>query len=274
MKIKCGICPRGCELAEGQTGFCRARSCRDGRVVSDSYGRLTSMALDPIEKKPLNRFYPGSYILSVGSFGCNLRCSFCQNYHISMCGSDINTVYLSPGELVEKSCGLEGDGNIGIAFTYNEPFIGIEYILDCAKLAKQKGQRIVLVTNGYVNKEPLEELLPFVDAMNIDLKAFNNEFYREIGGDLETVKSTIEASAKSAHVEITTLIIPGKNDSEAEMDSMARWIAGIDKRLPLHVSRFFPQYRMTDRPPTAVKEIYSLAKIARRHLEFVYEGNC
>ncbi len=274
MKAKCGICPRGCELDEGQTGFCRARSCRDGRVVSDSYGRLTSIALDPIEKKPLRRFYPGSYILSVGSFGCNLRCSFCQNHRISMCGSDIDTVYLSPEELVEKSCGLAGDGNIGIAFTYNEPLIGFEYILDCAKLAKQKGQKIVLVTNGYVNKEPLGELLPFVDAMNIDLKAFDDKFYREIGGDLETVKRTIEASAKSVHVEITTLVIPGMNDSEEETERMASWIAGIDKKIPLHISRFFPQYRMTDRPPTAIKEIYSLAKTARQHLEFVYEGNC
>ena len=274
MKVKCGVCPRGCELSENQTGFCRARSCKNGIIVSDSYGRLTSMALDPIEKKPLRRFYPGSYILSVGSFGCNLRCSFCQNYRISMCGEEAGTEYVNPEKLVEKSVSLAAEGNIGIAFTYNEPLIGIEYVMDCAKLAKENGQKIVLVTNGYINEQPLAELLPFVDAMNIDLKAFNEDFYKGIGGDLKSVKRAIEQSAKKCHVELTTLIIPGENDSEEEMENMSLWISGINKEIPLHVSRFFPQYRMLDREPTAVSKVYSLAQIARKHLDYVYEGNC
>ncbi len=270
----CEICPKSCKLKIGQTGLCRARSNHDGTIIADNYGRITAMALDPIEKKPLRRFHPNSYILSVGSFGCNLTCSFCQNHHISMCGTGAKTVFVSPQELVRRSKAAQPDGNIGIAFTYNEPLVGFEYVRDCAIIAKQFEQKIVLVTNGYINEAPLGQLLPYVDAMNIDLKAFNEPFYHSIGGDLETVKRTITLSAAACHVEVTTLIIPGENDSESQMRDMARWLADIDPNLPLHVARFFPQYNMTDREPTSTKSVYALADIAREHLQYVYEGNC
>lgn len=273
-KVKCEICPHGCELDEGQVGFCRARANKDDKVVAINYGKLTSIALDPIEKKPLRRFQPGSNILSVGSFGCNLRCSFCQNYRISMSNEDIKTVYISPQELVERSLQMRDNRNIGIAFTYNEPLIGYEYVLDCAKLAKTHDLKIVLVTNGYINEQPLKELLPFVDAMNIDLKAFNEEFYRRIGGDLDTVKRTIETAAESCHVEVTTLIIPDENDDEKEIEDMSKWLSDIDKDIPLHISRFFPMYNMSDRKPTDIKAVYRLADIAGEHLNQVYKGNC
>lgn len=272
--VLCGICPHDCVLNEGQTGFCRARSNRGGEVVADNYGLITSIALDPIEKKPLYRFHPGSRILSAGSYGCNLRCSFCQNYGISMCGSNARTVYLSPEELTQKAIELVPEGNIGIAFTYNEPLIGYEYVRDCAKAAKEKGLKIVLVTNGYINEEPLTELLPLVDAMNIDLKAFTEEFYKRISGCIEPVKKAIETAAKSCHVEVTTLIIPGENDSEEEMRELSQWLASVDESMPYHISRFFPRYKMTDKQATPVKTVCSLADIARKKLKYVYEGNC
>lgn len=273
-KIVCSICPRGCELAKGQTGFCRARINTGDMVTAKNYGRITSMALDPIEKKPLRRFFPGSNILSVGSFGCNLRCLFCQNYRISMSGSDMKSAYISPEELVERSQTLKEDNNIGIAFTYNEPLIGYEYVLDCAKLAKANDLKIVLVTNGYINEPPLKELLPYVDAMNIDLKAFDEEFYKSIEGKLEVVKRSIELSAKSCHVEVTNLIIPGENDDKQDMEKMAQWLSEIDEHIPLHISRFFPQYKMLDKAATEIEKVYSLADTARKYLKFVYEGNC
>ncbi|MBT3318617.1 MAG: AmmeMemoRadiSam system radical SAM enzyme [Clostridia bacterium] len=272
--VTCEICPHSCKLKIGQTGLCRARSNIDGSIIADNYGRITAMALDPIEKKPLRRFHPGSYILSVGSFGCNLTCSFCQNHHISMSDFHAKTVLVSPEELVRRSAAAQKDGNIGIAFTYNEPLVGYEYVRDCAIVAKQFGQKIVLVTNGYINVAPLLALLPYVHAMNIDLKAFNDDFYKTIGGDLQTVKRTIALSAAACHVEVTTLIIPGENDSEQQMRDMAAWLADIDPQIPLHVARFFPQYNMTDRPPTNLKSLFKLAAIAREHLQYVYEGNC
>ncbi len=273
-KIRCGICPQDCVLAEGQTGFCRARSNRGGVIKADNYGLVTSMALDPIEKKPLYRFHPGSMILSVGSFGCNLRCPFCQNYGISMCGSDYaKASYVSPDELVEHAEALISKGNIGIAFTYNEPLIGYEYVRDCARLAKERGLKTVLVTNGYINERPLKELLPLIDAMNIDLKAFTEQFYRSISGHIEPVKKAIEAASKECHVEVTTLIIPGENDSRQEMRSLSEWLAGIDKEIPLHISRFFPRYRM-QKDATPVETVYSLKETARENLKYVYEGNC
>lgn len=272
--VQCDVCPHGCVLAEGQTGFCRARSNQGGIIKPDNYGRLTAIALDPIEKKPLRRFHPGSLILSVGSFGCNLRCSFCQNYTISMADKGTRTVYVSPQELVDKAVLLKDEGNIGIAFTYNEPLIDPEYVYDCAQMAQARNLKIVLVTNGYINEAPLKRLLPYIDAMNIDLKAFNEAFYKHIGGDLNTVKQTIEAACAQCHVEVTTLIIPGENDDIDEMREMSVWLANINSNIPLHISRFFPQYKMTDREATSRGSIYSLSEIARESLMYVYEGNC
>jgi len=275
MKVICELCPHHCALEEGKTGICRARKNVQGTIICENYGKVTSMALDPIEKKPLHCFYPGSRILSVGSYGCNLRCPFCQNSDISMADAGTaETQFVSPETLVEKALALVKQGNIGIAYTYNEPLVGYEYVLDCAKLAREHTLKNVLVTNGTICEKPLLELLPYIDAMNIDLKAFTERFYKMIGGDLETVKQTIRLAARTSHVEITTLIVPGENDSEAEMDALSLWLASVDPEIPLHVTRFFPRWKMTDRDATPVKTVYALAQIARRHLKYVYEGNC
>lgn len=275
MKITCGICPHHCSLDENQTGLCRARSNVNGKIIPINYGLLTSIALDPIEKKPLMRFHPGSKILSVGSFGCNLKCQFCQNHEISMASKETaNARYVPPEDLVMAAVDLMPRKNIGIAYTYNEPLVGYEYVRDCAKLAREKGLKNVVVTNGCFLREPMEEMMPLIDAFNIDLKGFTDEFYKKIGGDLETVKNFIAFAAESNHVEVTTLIIPGENDSEEEIYSLSKFIAGIDKNMPLHISRFFPCYKMQDKKPTEVKKVYKLADIARKNLNFVYEGNC
>ena len=275
MKTRCELCFHHCALDEGQTGLCRARACQDGKIVSLNYGKLTSLALDPIEKKPLRRFHPGSLILSVGSFGCNLRCPFCQNHEISMAGdSGIPTVEVSPEQLAAKAAELVPQGNIGVAYTYNEPLIGYEYVQDCASLVHEQGMVNVLVTNGTVEEEPWRALLPLIDASNIDLKGFTPAWYRQLGGDLETVKRSIALAAERCHVEVTTLLIPGENDSEEEIRELARWLASISPEIPLHLSRFFPQYQMVDRLPTPVEQVYRLAEAARGYLSYVYTGNC
>lgn len=274
MKKVCEICPHHCSIDEGKLGFCRARTNEGGKIVCENYGKLTSIALDPIEKKPLKRFYSGSFILSVGSYGCNLRCPFCQNCEISMAdGKSAFTEKIMPEELVSMAENLINRGNIGIAYTYNEPLVSYEYVFDCSRLAREKGLKNVVVTNGYICEEPLRRLLPYVDAMNIDLKAFSDEFYRKIRGDLETVKTTILVAAGQCHVEVTTLIIPGENDEEEEMRRLSSWLASINPEIPLHITRFFPRWLMRDREPTPVEKIFRLADIARKKLRFVYEGN-
>ena len=275
MKTRCELCFHHCALNEGQTGLCRARACQDGKIVCLNYGKLTSLALDPIEKKPLRRFHPGSLILSVGSFGCNLRCPFCQNHEISLAGdSGIPTVEVSPEQLAAKAAELVPQGNIGVAYTYNEPLIGYEYVQGCASLVHEQGMVNVLVTNGTVEEEPWRALLPLIDASNIDLKGFTPAWYRQLGGNLETVKRSIALAAERCHVEVTTLLIPGENDSEEEIRELARWLASISSEIPLHLSRFFPRYRMLDSPPTPVEQVYRLAEAARRYLSHVYTGNC
>lgn len=274
MKATCAICPHRCAIEEGQTGFCRARTNAGGKIVCANYGRLTSLALDPIKKKPLARFHPGSFILSAGSYGCNMRCPFCQNCSISMAGSEAETFEVSPRELVAAALRERARGNIGIAFTYNEPLVGYEFVYDCAVLAREAGLVNVLVTNGTVCEEPLARLLPYIDAMNIDLKAFTEEKYRALGGWLDTVRRTIALAAKSCHVEVTTLVVPGFNDSGEEMEREAAWLASIDPEMPLHISRFFPCYQMKDKAPTPVSTVYRLRDIAREKLKSVYTGNC
>jgi pyruvate formate lyase activating enzyme len=275
MRVECEICPHHCKLEEGHIGLCKARKNKNGSIISDNYGRLTALALDPIEKKPLKHFYPGSRILSVGSYGCNLNCPFCQNCDISMVGSDgIETQQVTAKELVEKAEALRSMGNIGIAYTYNEPLIGFEFVRDCAVKAKEQGLKNVVVTNGYICEEPLMELLPLIDAFNIDLKGFKEEFYHKLRGDLATVKNTIRLATRQCHVEVTTLIIPGENDSEEEMEQLSAWLADLSPEIPLHISRFFPRYLMQDAKATPVSKVYRLAEIARRRLRYVYEGNC
>ena len=275
MSVTCELCFHHCHLEEGQTGFCRARICRNGAVVLLNYGKLTSLALDPIEKKPLRRFHPGSLILSVGSFGCNLRCPFCQNHEISMAGeAEIQTVKVSPAQLAAKASELRAHGNIGVAYTYNEPLVSYEYVRDCAELVHEQGMVNVLVTNGTIEEGPWRALLPLIDAANIDLKGFTPAWYRRLGGDSETVKRSIALAAERCHVEVTTLLSPGENDSAEEIRALAQWLASVSQSIPLHLSRFFPQYKMTDRPPTPVEQVYRLAEAAREYLSYVYTGNC
>ena len=283
---KCNVCFRQCEIEEGSTGFCGVRTCQDGMVVPSNYGRVTSLALDPIEKKPLNRFHPGSMILSVGSYGCDLRCPFCQNHEIAAPENnplwEKRTDRVSPEQLAETAARFRDRGNIGIAYTYNEPLVGFEFVRDTAKLACEAGMKNVLVTNGMASLDVLEEIAPYIDAMNIDLKGFTDRFYEDVlGGNRKMVMDFIAAAAKRCHVEITTLIIPGENDTEEEMAELSRWIAGLETagggsgtEIPLHVSRFFPRHRMTDRDATEVELVYRLAEVARTHLKYVYTGNC
>lgn len=275
MKTECKICPHHCNIEEGHLGLCKARTNHKGEIISENYGRLTSVALDPIEKKPLYHFHPGSRILSIGSYGCNLNCPFCQNCDISMVtGAEIETEEVSVREVVAKTKALKSMGNIGIAYTYNEPLIGYEFVRDCVALAKAEGLSNVVVTNGYICEEPLMELLPYIDAMNIDLKGFTEEFYHKLRGDLATVKRTIELAAAHTHVEVTTLIIPDENDSDEEMMELSGWLAGIRPDIPLHISRFFPRWKMQDKKATPVTKIYHLAELARKKLKYVHEGNC
>ena len=278
MKAICQVCMHRCALSPGQTGLCRARKNVDGTIRCDNYGQITSMALDPIEKKPLKNFRPGSLILSVGSYGCNLRCPFCQNHEISMAGSaEARAKYVSPRQLADTALEWKErkkSGNIGIAYTYNEPLTGWEYVRDTARLVREYGMVNVLVTNGTIEETPWLELLPLIDAANIDLKGFTPEWYDRLGGDLETAKRSITLAAERCHVEVTTLLIPGENDSEKEIRSLAQWLASVDRNIPLHLSRFFPRYQMTDKPPTTVERVHRLADTAREYLSFVYTGNC
>ena len=279
----CDVCFRHCKIEEGQIGFCGGRTAKDGRIAAYNYGCITSLALDPIEKKPLSRFFPGSRILSAGSFGCNLRCPFCQNYEISWSRQAMRYAEkaetLSPEELADLAEQLKTRGNIGIAFTYNEPLIGYEFVRDTAKLAHERGMKNVLVTNGTAALSVLEELKPYVDAMNVDLKGFTDHYYGEVlGGDRKMVMDFIEAAAGFCHVELTTLIVPGENDTEEEMRELSAWVSRLrnpdGESIPLHVSRFFPRFHMQDRSPTDVRTVYRLAEVAREKLEYVYTGNC
>ncbi len=283
MRALCPVCPHHCQIAEGMAGRCRARGNRNGKVSPLNYGIATALALDPIEKKPLARFYPGSRILSFGSFGCNFNCPFCQNWEISMSdgheycqGGGAEGHYYSPEALAELAEQLKARGNIGVAFTYNEPLISFEYVLDTAKLIKKRNLKTVLVTNGCVSEEIAKVVLPAVDALNIDLKSFQGSVYKNVlGGDLEAVKSFIAEAAESCHVELTSLIVPGMNDSDEEMRAMAQWIASLPGgvEIPLHITRFFPRYKVLSEKPTERSAILRLAQIARKQLKYVYPGN-
>ena len=284
---QCQVCFRHCEISEGELGFCGARTCRDGRVYAANYGKITSLALDPIEKKPLRRFHPGGLILSAGSYGCNLRCPFCQNHEISW--SDRARRFareaesVTPEQLAEAAALYRDSGNIGLAFTYNEPLIGYEFVRDTARQVHKRGMVNVVVTNGTAELTVLEELGPYIDAMNIDLKGFTDRYYRDLlSGSFDMVRAFIARAVQLCHVELTTLIIPGENDTEEEMRALSCWVAGlrdgegrqVGRQIPLHISRFFPRFHMTDRGPTDVKRVYRLAEVAREALDYVYTGNC
>ena len=284
---RCEVCFRHCELQEGQTGPCGARTASGGCVRPVFYGRVSSLALDPIEKKPLARFHPGSMILSAGGLGCNLRCPFCQNHEIAQAdgenGFPVRTEEMPPDTLAELAAHYRQAGNIGLAYTYNEPLVCWEYVRDTARLVHERGMLNVLVTNGCAETGILEQLAPYIDAMNIDLKGFTDRYYREVlGGDRQMVMAFIREAVKRCHVELTTLVVPGENDSEEEMLRLSEWVAGLQdvsggrqgREIPLHISRFFPRYRMAEKRPTDVRKVYSLVKAAEKNLLYVYPGNC
>lgn len=273
LRVRCALCPRRCVIPDSGAGFCGARVNRGGVLYADSYGLISSCALDPIEKKPLRHFMPGSMILSIGSFGCSFRCPFCQNHEISFenASSAADFVPMPPGEVAALAEKLTPRGNIGVAYTYNEPLISYEFVRDCAALIRESRKKNVLITNGYISEEPLRALLPFIDALNIDLKAYTGEFYEKIGGNLAEVKRTIAISSEYAHVEVTTLVIPGEN--EEDIPELARFVAGVNPGIPLHLSRFFPRHRMADKAPTPKETILRLKTEAEKYLRYVYAGN-
>ena len=283
MKTKCTLCPRECVLAEGQTGSCGARSNLEGQITSTNYGRISAIMLDPIEKKPLREYHPGSYVLSVGSYGCNLTCPFCQNHHISREGGEewveatgkyySNYETILPQALVDLALSAKSKGNVGIAYTYNEPLVGYEYVWDVSGLAGKVGLKNILVTNGCFQEEYFRDMAQRMDAMNIDIKSFQPGFYERIGGNLQVVLNNVAEAVNHCHVEITTLIIPGENDSEEEMEALSRWISQIDPKIPFHISRFFPHYLMTDKEATSRETIDRLVDMASKHLHSVYKGN-
>jgi pyruvate formate lyase activating enzyme len=264
----CGLCPHRCRIAEGRAGICGVRENRGGTLFAATYGKVASVAVDPVEKKPLFHFHPGARILSIGSAGCNFRCEFCQNWQLVLRQVPLEAVRIDT--LLRKA---RREGLVGIAYTYNEPLIQFEFVIECAKAFRAAGMKNVLVTNGYVCPEPLAELLPFVDAMNIDLKSMDPAFYRKIcGGELDPVLATIRAAARATHVELTTLLYTGRNDSDEQVKKVIDFMAETDREIPLHLSRYFPQHRATA-PPTPPDRLAAAYRIARERLPYVYVGN-
>jgi pyruvate formate lyase activating enzyme len=274
-QVQCQLCPHCCTILPGQFGKCNTRTNRGGRLYTQSYGVLSAISSDPIEKKPLYHFYPGSQILSIGSFGCNLKCDYCQNCEISQVDEDIFAQHPArdPEDIVNKAL-LHRD-NIGLAYTYNEPTVYYEYMMECAVKLKNHGKANVMVTNGFINKEPLEALLPHMDAFNIDLKSFRDEFYRtRASGRLNPVLETISRVASSdRHLELTFLIIPGYNDEESEWKEMIRWIENeCGRDTILHVSKYFPRHRLRAEP-TPTETMLRFLELARESIRYVYPGN-
>ncbi|HUT63899.1 MAG TPA: AmmeMemoRadiSam system radical SAM enzyme [Anaerolineae bacterium] len=267
-KVRCVLCPNYCVIAKGKRGICRIRTNRNGNLYADAYGRVVSLAIDPVEKKPLYHFYPSKSILSTGPNGCNFRCGFCQNSEISQ--KEVPTQYVSPENLADLA---SSNGSIGVAYTYTEPFIWFEYIRDTGRVIHNRGMVNVMVTNGYVNEEPLSELLPLIDAMNIDIKSMRPDFYTKVcGGKLEDVLRTVKISSDFCHIEITNLIIPGYNDTDEDFEKLVDWIYSINPSMPLHFSRYFPRYRFTE-PETPVATLRHAFEIAKLKLKYVYVGN-
>ncbi len=267
-KVQCQLCPQECVIAEGKTGLCFGKKNINGELFAINYGKTISLSVDPMEKKPLYHFYPGKDILSIGPNGCNLRCKFCQNYHISQQRSE--TKKILPEDLLAY---CERMNSIGVAYTYTEPLIWYEFILASAKLLKEHDKKVVLVTNGFINEAPLRKILPYVDAMNIDLKAMKESFYKKYSsGKLEPVKRTIKISAKKTHIEITNLIITDLNDSEDDLKSLVDFVVEVDKEIPLHLSRYFPAYKL-HKPPTSEITLKKAYDIANAKLDYVTVGN-
>ena len=278
--VTCTTCPHACRIGPGQVGRCRARGWKEGKVAPLSYGRITSIALDPVEKKPLARWRPGGWLVSVGSYGCNLSCPFCQNYHIAQAAADdVAWRTILPEELVGLTLDARARGQQrveGIAHTYNEPLISWEYVRDTGILAHEAGLANVLVSNGCAQSSVIDELAPLIDAANIDLKGFASDYYRWCGGNIDAVKGCIRrlAAEPSCHLEVTTLIVPQRNDDPHEMEELAQWLSSVDPDITLHVTRYFPRWRLSPGTATPVAQVYAMAQVARGELANVVVGNC
>lgn len=273
--VHCLLCPNSCRLSEGQIGSCRSRKNVNGELVSLVYGNMASSHVDPIEKKPFFHVLPGSKAFSIATPGCNMRCLFCQNWEISQAFPwEVKTRQVSPEQVVEEAVQT---GCKSIAFTYTEPIIYYEYVLDIAKLAKKKGLKTVMVSNGYINPEPLRELLKYIDAYKVDFKAFNEPFYKELtGGSLDPVLQSMKIiKQQGVWLEVVTLLIPGKNDSDDEIRALVKWIhQNLSDDVPLHFSRFHPMHKLLNLPPTPVEKVIRARQIAMEEgLKYVYTGN-
>jgi pyruvate formate lyase activating enzyme len=271
--VQCQLCPHFCAIKEGMVGKCKVRKNIKGILYSLSYGKPISINLDPITKKPIYCFLPQTLTFSIGMAGCNLSCQGCQNWEISQkAAEEFKIKEISPERLVEEAL---KSGCPSISYTYTEPFVSYEYVFDVVKLAKKHGLKNILVTNGFVNKEPFEKIAPYIDAMNIDLKSFKDTFYKKYcRARLQSVLETIKIAHKAGiHIEITTLLIPGLNDNEKELEKIAKFIASVDKKIPWHISRFFPMYKMLDKSITPVGSLENAYKIGKKYLKYVYLGN-
>ncbi len=267
-KARCHLCPHNCLITEGKFGVCRNKKNEGGTIYAPYFAEITALSMDPIEKKPLYHFYPGRSILSIGTRGCNLSCSFCQNYHLW--DGEVRTEPLPPEEAVEAA---KRNGSFGIAYTYNEPYMSYEYVIECARLAREAGVKNVLVTNGYYNEEPFEELLPYVDAMNIDIKSIRDDFYKKLcKGKAAPVMKTIERANEECSVEVTNLIITDENDSDEDLGALVDWVASVDPAIPIHFSAYRPMYKM-ENPATSIERLLRAYELAREKLRYVYLGN-
>ncbi len=271
--VQCQLCPHFCAIKDTDIGKCRVRKNINGKLYSLSYGKPVSINLDPITKKPLYYYLPNTFTFSIGMAGCNLSCLFCQNWNLSQeSPEEFKVREISPEKLVDEALKSRSPS---ISYTYSEPLVSYEYVFDIAKLAKERGLKNILVTNGFINKEPFEKIAPYINAANIDLKSFKESFYNKYcGGKLRPVIDTIKRFHKAGiHIEITTLVIPGLNDSSLEFEKIAKFIASVDRKIPWHISRFFPQYKMLDREVTPIETLRRAEKIGLQYLEHVHIGN-
>lgn len=272
-KELCDLCPRHCLLDQGALGYCGARTNKNGEISSLSYGQILALSLDPTEKKPFYKFYPGKKILSAGTFGCNMACPFCQNYQISMGPyAKLRSKYLSPTSLVGEALGLMDYGNIGIAFTYNEPLINFEYVLETCTIAKEEGLKTAIISNGQIEEKYLLKLIPYVDAWNIDLKCFSEEGYRKLGGDFKTTLRTIDLVHFQAHLEVASLIVPEISDDLADFASQIDYLSKLDPHIPIHINRYFPSY-LYGEDPTDINLLMKFQDIAKEKLSYVQVRN-
>ena len=269
--VRCLLCPHACLLPSGGTGRCGVRAHVEGEGLrSLNYGMSSSLAIDPIEKKPLYHWKPGTQTFSLGSVGCTMRCPFCQNWQLAEGAPSVPLLYLAPGEVARAAL---RHGTPSVAFTYNEPLVWYEFLLDACERLEKEGIPVVLVSNGMLNARPMEELLPHISAANIDLKAFTEEAYRFMGGELKPVMKTIEMLTKAGvHVETTFLLVPGINDDASAFRDMVAWLASLNPAPPLHISRYFPN-RVWRKPATQLDLMCEFERIAREYLPWVYRGN-